>query len=115
MQLYFTMSEAEDDVRSKQLKIVIVGDGSSGKVYFAVAKLSSTELLDNSRMRTQDKTWGGRDCATRVMVRLELIGLLGFRVKVSVPPAPRFVPTPDAYFHSPAEFTTSSECRPLFG
>ena len=32
------MSDAEDDVRTKQLKIVIVGDGSSGKVRFAVAR-----------------------------------------------------------------------------
>lgn len=38
------MSDGEDDVRSKQLKIVIVGDGSSGKVSPAVAMVSGHSL-----------------------------------------------------------------------
>jgi len=44
------MSEAEDDVQSKQLKIIIVGDGSSGKVYFAVARRLSVALAGPIRV-----------------------------------------------------------------
>ena len=62
------MSEAEDDVRSKQLKIVIVGDGSSGKVYFSVARLMSRvtgQLADTYSQIANSRTGQFADWSTR--------------------------------------------------